>query len=96
MFPNPLVASLQLPVWKAVSMTSLNGVVRTIKRFSKVLRFSFCSYHLFSSILCSVSVIDDGGISKHSPTSVGSIHSLVEYRTNASLDKMYLEWPSFG
>ena len=77
-------------------MTSLNVLVITIKSFSKVLRFSFCSSHLFSSVLCYVSVIDDGGISKHSLTSAGSIYSLVEYRANSALDKMYPEWPSFG
>ena len=93
MFPNHLVARPRLPVWKAGSMTSSNVLVRTIKRFSKVLSFSLCSSHLFSFVLCSVSVIDDGGISKHSPTSAGSIHSFVEYRSNASLDKMYPEWP---
>ena len=96
MFTNPLVASPQIPVWNAGSMTSLNVLVSTIKRFSKVLRFSFCISRLFSSVLCSISVIDDGEISNSSPTFAGSIHYFVEYRENASLDKMYPEWPSFG
>ena len=78
MCSNPLVARPRLPVWKAGSITSLNVLVSTIRRFSKVLRFSLCSPHLLSSVLCSVSMIDDGGVLKHSPTSAGSNYYFVE------------------
>ena len=60
--PNPLLSRPLRPEWNAGSMTSLNIFVRTIFRFSKVSRFSFLTFRLFSLVLCSVSVITVAGI----------------------------------
>ena len=54
---NPLVVSPLLLEWKAGLTTSSNIFVRTIFRFSKVSCFYFLNFHLFSLVLCSVSVI---------------------------------------
>ena len=58
-------------------------------------RFRSClsSLYIFSSVHCSVSVIDVSGISKYSPTYSGSVHSLFENRVNASFESMYPAWP---
>ena len=60
--PNPLVARpLQLE-WKAGSMTSSNIFVRNIFRLLKISILYFLTFHLFSFVLYSVSVITVTGI----------------------------------
>ena len=45
-------------------------------------------YYLFFSVCCSVSVIVIVGVLQYSPTSSGSLHSLLEKRVKASFDRM--------
>ena len=60
---NTLVARPLLSEWKVGSMKYSKKIFRTIFRFLKVYHFSFLTSHLFSSVLCSVSVIAIAGIS---------------------------------
>ena len=60
---NPFVASPRLPEWKAGLTTSSKIIVSTIFRFSNVSLFSLLTFHFFSSVRCSVSIIDVTGIS---------------------------------
>ena len=81
---NPFVANMLLPEWNAGSMTSSNIFVSTIFRFLNVSLFSFWTFHFFSSVCCSVSVIAVTVFFGTPPP----LHSLIEKRLKFYFDHM--------
>ena len=85
---NPVDPIAVAPVWYAVLVAPLRMATSVRSTFSRVSRQSFVVCHLFSPILCSVSVKEFAGISKNDPTSGAFVHSLVERREYSFRDMM--------
>ena len=77
---NPVAPITVAPVWYTVSMAHLRMATSVSSTFSKVSRQSLVTCHLFSPIICSVSVKEFAGITKKDPTSGVFVHSLVQRR----------------
>ena len=94
--PNPVAPNTVAPVWYAVLMAHLRMATSVSSTFSNVSRQSLVTCHIFSPIICSISVKEFAGISKKDPTSGAFVHSLVERRAYSCRDMMYPECPFLG